>query len=298
MAYQEPGADGAPWRREPVVTRGDRGRWQRQAMALLEHLVHQHAALPAINWYLTWVGNLHGFAGSEVRPGAASTMFTAWSTALAFDRQRELPGTGGLVRAHGRAHWGSVAVSVTASVRPSGVGGAVPDLAADQAGTVMPTTCNVIPAVDFLARTMRLHDHIDAVTWLVRPSGELSARVSVPGSPHGTTSLFRLWLAALDLDQPQVTAVHYGAGPELRAQGYSSENVRVTLEATVARTRSHHQAAGSAQPVQSEESPRPDSAIGRLEVRPGAVARRRATRPLQHPPMRGSERHGPAPRPS
>ena len=298
MAHQERDAGGNAGPRGLGITQADRGMWQRQAAAMLEHLVRRHACLPALNWYLTWVGNLRGYAGNEVTPGEARTMFAAWSTALGLGDQRELPGPGSLVRAHGRVRWGSVAVSVTASVRPADPGGPVSDVTADQGQAAVPMTRALIPAVEFLARTLRNHPGLDAVTWLVRPSGELQAWVRAEGSSPETGSLFRQWQQALLPAEPRPMAFHDGARTGLHAEGQCSQNVRVTLEATVARIRSHHQAAEPAQPARPSEPPKPDSAVGRAGEHLGAVARRRATRPLQHPPMRGSERHGPTPRPS
>jgi hypothetical protein len=294
MAHQERDAGGSPWGREPSVTPADRGMWQRQAAAMLEHLVHQHADLPAINWHLTWVGNLRGHVGTEAEPGEARKIYTAWATALGLDACKELPGAGGLVRAHGREHWGSVSVSLTASVLPAGSGEAVPDAAVDHRRPGLPATRTVIPAVKFLARTLRLHQDIDAVTWLVCPSGELKAEVSVPGSPLQAGALFRRWREALYPGGHQATIFHDGARTGAHAGGLCPDNVRVTLEATIVRTPSHHETIKPANPVDPGQLPGTGDVAGRLRQRLSAAAERcAARRPVLHPPVGSSEQGGP-----
>jgi hypothetical protein len=295
MARQEQGAAGGPPGREPAITQAERGAWQRQAVALLEHLVMRNAGLPAINWLLTRAGNLHGRVGSRVPPGQARTVFTAWSVALGLDGHDELPGMDGAsMLVHGCARWGSVEVSMSASVQPPGSGGEEPDVAGEPG---VPSARTLFPAVEFLGKTLRCHQDTDAVTWLVRASGELSAQVCVPGSPQQTAALFRRWQQALLPFEPQPTAFHDGTRTGLRAEGPCSDNVRVTLEAIVVRTRSHHGTAGAEAPEPGPGgAPGPGSGTGRRE-RPGAVTEHRAARLLQPVPMHCGERPGPTPRP-
>jgi hypothetical protein len=298
MALQEQDAGGIPPGRQPAITLADRGMWQRQAVAMLEYLVTRHAQLPAITWQLTWVGNLRGCIGDDVPPGEARKAFTAWSAALGLDDHRQLPGTGGLVRAHGRARWGTVAVSVTASVRPTAPGEAAQHAGTEPGKPAVLLTRDVIPAVEFLARTLSIRPDLGAVTWLVRPSGELSARACVPGSALQTGSLFRHWLEALDLPKPQARALHNGAAVGLHVQGYCSGNVHVTLEATLTRTRLGHDASERAVAVRPGDVPTLDRGVSRPRERPRAAAERLAARPLRPAPTRASDRPAPTPRPS
>jgi hypothetical protein len=295
MPHQDQGAGGGRWAREPAITQADRGRWQLQAAAVLEHLAKRHVGLPAIYWHLTRAGDLRGHVGSEVPPGEARRIFTVWSTALALDDVTGLPGSrGGLARAHGQACWGSVPVSVTASVPPAGSGGAVLDV--DRGSPPGPAMGWVKPAVGLLAGTLGLYRDIDAASWLVRPSGSLSARVAVPGSPREAACLFRRWREALGLGGYPVTAARSATGTGLRAEGHCT-GIPVTLEAMVTTTSPGRGAGLARTAMMPDDAPGPGSRAVQPAGWPGAAGGRLPPRLPRQPPPHGSGRPGPAPRP-
>jgi hypothetical protein len=98
------------------ITRGDRSRWQRQAVAELAAILAAHPAIPVIAWTVTASGG--ALSGQVLAPAAARRgLFGQWRQALGLDEVTETSAAGGTaVYLHARGVPGGVSVSVTATV--------------------------------------------------------------------------------------------------------------------------------------------------------------------------------------
>ncbi len=201
MAQQEQNEDAVRWQPAALVTQADRSAWQRQAARGLIAILARAEGLPAIRWSLSRTGSLCGQVTGQPAPAATIAAFARWREALGLEDCTEFTGASGLAHARARADWGMTRVTVAATVPAGGRTGAVPgwQSAAGSAAAYL-TEDDVIMAAGRLALILDDHPGLEALSWAVSPSGELSARVGWQRSGRAALEVLRQWEQALGLE--------------------------------------------------------------------------------------------------
>jgi hypothetical protein len=101
----------------PVISQGERARWQRGTAAELAAILDACPDLPAIAWTVAPTGSVLTGQVSGLAPAAqVRDVFGAWRLALQLEEDRERQMSGATTRLHAAARRGEVKVRLTATV--------------------------------------------------------------------------------------------------------------------------------------------------------------------------------------